>query len=134
MRLRYRIQSLIASLRWKIQRFKRGYSDVDVWDFEAWFLEIIPKMLTQLKEELHGYPVDMEFEDWEKYLEKMIDHFNVASTIDDFDEYYPDDYKYLSESEKNSLREKSIEHDKYCKEELHKGLKMLEERFFDLWD
>ena len=134
MRLRYRIQSLMASLRWKIQRFKRGYSDVDVWEFESWFLEIIPKMLNQLKEQLHGHPVDMEFEDWEKYLEKMIDHFNVASTIDDVDDYYPEDYKYLSESEKDLLREKSMEHIKHCKEELHKGLKMLEERFFDLWD
>ena len=134
MRLRYRIQSLITSLKWKIQRFKRGYADVDVWDFESWFLDIIPKMLTQLKKQLHGCPINMEFEDWENYLQEMINHLEVASTIEDIDDYYPEDYKYLSESEKNSLREKSIEHVKYCEEELHKGLKMLEERFFDLWD
>ena len=132
--LRYRIKELFSSLKWKIQRFKRGYADVDVWDFETWFLDIIPKMLTQLKKQLHGCPINMEFEDWENYLQEMINHLEVASTIYDIDEYYPDDYKYLSESEKNSLREKSIEHVKYCEEELHKGLKMLEERFFDLWD
>lgn len=132
--LRYRVKELFSSLKWKIQRFKRGYADVDVWDFESWFLDIIPKMLTQLKKQLHGCPINMEFEDWENYLQEMINHFEVASTIYDIDEYYPDDYKYLSESEKNSLREKSTEHVKYCEEELHKGLKMLEERFFDLWD
>ena len=132
--LRYRVKELFSSLKWKIQRFKRGYADVDVWDFESWFLDIIPKMLTQLKKQLHGCPIDMEFEDWENYLQEMINHLEVASTIEDIDDYYPDDYKYLSESEKNSLREKSIEHVKYCEEELHKGLKMLEERFFDLWD
>ena len=132
--LRYRVKELFSSLKWKIQRFKRGYADVDVWDFESWFLDIIPKMLTQLKKQLHGCPINMEFEDWENYLQEMINHLEVASTIEDIDDYYPDDYKYLSESEKNSLREKSIEHVKYCEEELHRGLKMLEERFFDLWD
>ena len=132
--LRYRVKELFSSLKWKIQRFKRGYANVDVWDFESWFLDIIPKMLTQLKKQLHGCPINMEFEDWENYLQEMINHFEVASTIEDIDDYYPEDYKYLSESEKNSLREKSIEHVKYCEEELHKGLKMLEERFFDLWD
>lgn len=133
MRLRYRIQSLMASLRWKIQRFKRGYSDVDVWEFESWFLEIIPKMLTQLKEELHGHPVDMEFEDWEKYLEKMIDHFNVASTIDDFDDIEIN-YTSMTEEDRSAMAKKYLEKNKRCQEELHKGLKMLDERFFDLWD
>ena len=132
--LRYRIKELFSSLKWKVQRFKRGYADVDVWNFETWFLGTIPKMLTQLKKQLHGCPINMEFKDWENYLQEMINHFEVASTIDDVDDYYPEDYVYLSESEKNSLREKSIEHVKYCEEELHKGLKMLEERFFDLWD
>ena len=132
--LRYRVKELFSSLKWKIQRFKRGYADVDVWDFESWFLDIIPKMLTQLKKQLHGCPINMEFKDWENYLQEMINHLEIASTIEDIDDYYPEDYKYLSESEKNSLREKSIEHIKYCEEELHKGLKMLEERFFDLWD
>ena len=132
--LRYRVKELLSSLKWKIQRFKRGYADVDVWNFETWFLGTIPKMLTQLKKQLHGCPIDMEFEDWENYLQEMINHLEIASTIEDIDDYYPEDYKYLSESEKNSLREKSIEHIKYCEEELHKGLKMLEERFFDLWD
>ena len=132
--LRYRVKELSSSLKWKVQRFKRGYADVDVWDFESWFLDIIPKMLTQLKKQLHGCPINMEFEDWENYLQEMINHLEVASTIEDIDDYYPENYKYLSESERNSLREKSIEHVKYCEEELHKGLKMLEERFFDLWD
>ena len=132
--LRYRVKELFSSLKWKIQRFKRGYADVDVWNFESWFLDTIPKMLTQLKKQLHGCPINMEFEDWENYLQEMINHFEVASTIDDVDDYYPEDYVYLSEAEKDLLREKSVEHIKHCKEELHKGLQMLEERFFDLWD
>ena len=102
--LRYRVKELLSSLKWKIQRFKRGYADVDVWNFETWFLDTIPKMLTQLKKQLHGCPIDMEFEDWENYLHEMINHLEVASTIEDIDDYYPDDYKYLSESEKNSFR------------------------------
>ena len=90
--LRYRVKELFSSLKWKIQRFKRGYADVDVWNFESWFLDTIPKMLTQLKKQLHGCPINMEFEDWENYLQEMINHVKVASTIEDIDDYeYIDD-------------------------------------------
>ena len=132
--LRYRVKELFSSLKWKIQRFKKGYADIDVWNFNDWFLETIPKMLMELKEELNGYPIDMKPEDWEKYLQEMINHFEIAYTIDDVDYDYPEDYKYLSEAEKELITEKYMGHIKYCEEELHKGLKMLEERFFDLWD
>ena len=84
--LRYRIKELFSSLKWKVQRFKRGYADVDVWNFETWFLGTIPKMLTQLKKQLHGCPINMEFKDWENYLQEMINHFEVASTSDDVDD------------------------------------------------
>ena len=132
--LRYKIQNLITSLKWRFQRFKKGYADIDVWNFNDWFLETIPKMLMELKEELNGYPIDMKPEDWEKYLQEMINPFEIAYTIDDVDYDYPEDYKYLSESEKELITEKYMEHIKYCKKELHDGLKMLDERFFDLWD
>ena len=83
--LRYKIQNLITSLKWRFQRFKKGYADIDVWNFNDWFLETIPKMLMELKEELNGYPIDMKPEDWEKYLQEMINHFEIAYTIDDVD-------------------------------------------------
>lgn len=38
------------------QRAGRGFSDRDVWNFCDWFVEVIPRMLQELKNDLHGYP------------------------------------------------------------------------------
>lgn len=46
--------------RW--QRFKRGYADVDVWDFNYWFLQTIPEMIKQIKDKGVGYPSNMTLE------------------------------------------------------------------------
>lgn len=42
--------------KWKLQRAQRGYSDSDTWNMFSWFLEIMPKMLKQFRNNLNGYP------------------------------------------------------------------------------
>lgn len=42
--------------KWKQQRYKRGYSDCDCWNIYSWFLDIMPKMLQQMRDDLHGFP------------------------------------------------------------------------------
>ena len=41
-------------LKSKIQRFIRGYADEDVWQMDYWFINIIPKMLRQLRDKGMG--------------------------------------------------------------------------------
>lgn len=43
----------------KRQRTERGFADSDCWNIYAWFLEMIPQMLTQLRNNLHGYPAKL---------------------------------------------------------------------------
>ena len=40
----------------------------------------------------------------------------------------------MTEEDRSAMAKKYLEKNKRCQEELHKGLKMLDERFFDLWD
>ena len=45
--------------KWKKQRAKRGYSDSDCWNIYSWFLNVMPKMLQQMRDNLHGFPSEI---------------------------------------------------------------------------
>lgn len=115
------------SMKKRLQRGKRGYANVDVWNFDNWFLETIPKMLDKLKDEGYGHPYDMTAEEWENYVAEMSNHFKEASKVDDFIEF-PSGTPF---SETSKAYEDLYKH---CSEHLHKGFEMMEARFFDLWD
>ena len=119
MYLPFKLKQLSSSLKWKIQRFNKGYADIDLWCFNSWFLELIPKMLLELSDRMWGCPIDMEHDEWKDYLTEMAKHFQEACKIDDCEELEESDYK---------------NHCDYCMEEFRKGIKMFEERFWDLWD
>ena len=85
-RIFYRIKELPKSVKHFYQRANRGYSYRDVWSIHDWFTEIMPKMLTDLKKNLHGCPaqfthnedgtefqdVEKGVKDWENVIERMI--------------------------------------------------------------
>ena len=50
-----RTQEMLA-LKKSQQRAKRGFSDIDVWSIDAWFLEVMPQMLKAFKEHQDGFP------------------------------------------------------------------------------
>lgn len=68
--------------QWRQQRYQRGYSDLDYRSIFSWFLDLMPKMLQQMRDNLEGYPVDIdtvnlekntdEFEEWKNTLDRMI--------------------------------------------------------------
>ena len=119
MYLRFKIKRLLDSLKGKRQRFKKGYADIDLWRFNSWFLELMPRMLLEFSDRMCGCPIDMEYDEWKDYLTEMAKHFQEAYKIDNHEELEDMDYK---------------KHCDYCMEEFHKGIKMFEERFWDLWD
>lgn len=125
--MKYKIQKIYYNLKQRFQRFIKGYADIDVWNFDNWFLETIPKLLDKLKDDGHSHPIDMDAEEWEKYVINMSNHFKEASKIDDFLEFPPDTSLEVTSKAYEKLR-------KECEEHLHKGFEMMEKRFFDLWD
>lgn len=78
-RIRMRIEDKIDKFKWRCQRFKRGYADIDVWNMNDWFIDIIPRMLKDLNDDLHGSPMELTEKQWRAILAKMIKCFNDAS-------------------------------------------------------
>jgi Lhr-like helicase len=89
------------------QRAKKGYSFRDVWGIDSWFEEIMPEMLSDLKKNKHGCPVqfshnedgtEKDFEtgmkDWQDTIDHMIFCFremndDTCSMKNEYeDEYY----------------------------------------------
>ena len=52
------IKRIFKSFRWSRQRAKYGYCDYDIGDIDAWFSEIMPRMIRELKENYTGHPMD----------------------------------------------------------------------------
>lgn len=114
------LSELRKEIKWAFQRMKYGYSDCDVWNIDDWFLDSIVPMLQQLKENLHGYPSNYTFDEWNDILEQMI--FNFTEGNEDISSKKPKDFKNWSE------------YNEYIADHLNKGLKLFVENFHNLWD
>lgn len=83
---------LRQEVRWGLQRWRRGYSDCDVWNFDHHLARIIPPAMRQLSHELHGAPEDIvqQYDDvetavveWRRILEAVAVGFEAWSKLDD---------------------------------------------------
>ena len=77
-RIKFFITDKIFNFKIRCQRFKRGYAYSDVWNMYNWFLEVIPPMLTKLRDDCCGVPIEFENngEGWKEILTEMIDCLN----------------------------------------------------------
>lgn len=79
------LNQFLRDIKYCFQRITKGYSDIDVWNMNDWFLEIIPSMLEELKETANGTPSSLAngtdetyargdkdgFEKWKRILGEM---------------------------------------------------------------
>lgn len=117
----YRVWKLTWKLKRNWQRFKRGYADTDIWNFCYWYIEMIPKMLTQLKNENHGHPCDLTEEEWDEYLKGIINNLNDAKM-------------YMERASEEIDDKKALELYNKSNECMICSFNMLKERFWDFWD
>lgn len=143
----YRIDKIIINLFRDIQcayqRITKGYCFRDTWEISNWFLEIMPNMLTDLKNNCHGYFGNSQ-EEYEAMLDKMIECFKEANqrTCSMKNEYY-DTFPHYWESD-NLTKEEKInqkkwfdkenEISKYQQQKLNEGLELFNNHFNELWD
>lgn len=74
------------TMRHSLQRFKQGYSDMDVWTFNSYLCTAIINGLTQLKKEAHGYPNCVKDPiEWMTILDHIIFTFTIEKKIIDCD-------------------------------------------------
>lgn len=76
----YRVKRTIRDRYYRVkyfwQRGKRGYSDLDWYDIDLWFIRTMPRLLREILEKGNSYPEgfgDVQtIEDWRGILREMI--------------------------------------------------------------
>lgn len=89
----YNPRELRRKVRWGVQRWRRGYSDLDVWNADHHLARIIPPMMRQLSHELHGVPgtilaeydgdVEVAVTEWRRIMETVAVGFESWMKIND---------------------------------------------------
>ena len=136
-------------LKWKIQRFKRGYSDCDVWNIRDWFLLNMPKLLDEMREDCHGYPANMTPEEWDDVLRQMAfcfreAHEDTCSQKNEYNDLFNIELvrngsnTYSEKISNEEMREKWLAREQeigdYMVQKLAEGLDLFKQYFWDLWD
>ena len=70
-------------LRYRCQRFKKGYSDRDVWEMRDWFIQTAKPMLRELSAKAYNYPEEAGEEQWREILLEMADLLEIMDVWDD---------------------------------------------------
>ena len=145
------------NLKAAYQRVTRGFAYRDLYSIDNWFLDIMPEMLKEFRENLHSYPGDNEFptfESWTAYLEEMETHFRNANENQkvQLNEWEEDYLKYPMEWQKSkyglcitmtnnipkNITEKwlarEMEINAWRHEELKKAMEMFNNCFHALYD
>ena len=78
-----RIEEKWNNLRYRYQRFKKGYSDRDVWEMRDWFIQTAKPMLRELSNKACNYPEEAGEEQWRKILLEMVDLLEIMDIWDD---------------------------------------------------
>lgn len=58
------------------QRYARGYSDIDMWNFDQFLKDIIVAGLTYHIEDCKGFPWTMERDEWKDILKEIRREFH----------------------------------------------------------
>ena len=71
----YRIRNILRdayySLKYRCQRFIRGYADEDIWNIDSWFLESMKKILPEYLKRNNGHPISVNEDEWHEILVTM---------------------------------------------------------------
>lgn len=78
-----RIEEKCRNLRYRCQRFKKGYSERDVWEMRDWFVRTAQPMLRELSTKAYNYPEEAGEEQWRDLLWEMADLLGVIDFWDD---------------------------------------------------
>ena len=147
-----KIEAFIIDIKHFFQRGKYGWADSDWFNFDGWFIYVIPQMLNELKNNHYGYPVYINTDigkkyvtdpvEWENYLDEIITHLQFANENLEFpettNEYEPDWLNPNPFNGNKELERKYYEREKEIYEfrdkEMKTALKMIADNFWTLWD
>lgn len=96
---------------------KYGYDEYATWETFNWFIDTMKSILTSYRKKHWGCPWDMDEEEWDGIIDKMI------ALLDDMDECNP---KYDEEEYNKQYEKMSVAKDEF--------FKLFSEYFYNLWD
>lgn len=70
------------SIKFAIQRMKKGYCDYDTWDIDAYLDQVLPGMLRQMADEGKAHPYDTTPEKWAADLKYAAHCIEKAAKLD----------------------------------------------------
>ena len=118
------IKYITKALKYRVQRALRGWADCDAWNIDTWFLEVMPQILQNLKDNLHTHPGTMTEAEWNSILGTMI--FLLSEMNEDTCSQRNDT------SDNFFYRERALfNYRDHCKDEF---FKLFSKYFWDLWD
>ena len=117
--------SKYRKLKWRCQRFIRGWADEDTWDIDRWFIKTLSPILKKFKEDNDSHPFKLSEEEWNTILDNMIYYLEGMNEEGAVNQLYGeganltvDDYKEISNHMATS-KEKFFE--------------LFVQYFYDLW-
>ena len=78
-----RIEDAWRNFRYRRQRFRKGYSDRDVWEMRDWFIRTAKSMLRELSTKAYNYPAEVGEDQWRALLLEMADLLEVMDIWED---------------------------------------------------
>jgi hypothetical protein len=78
-----RIEDAWRNFCYRCQRFKKGYSDRDVWEMRDWFIRTAKPMLRELSAKAYNYPAEVGEEQWRELLLEMAELLEVMDIWED---------------------------------------------------
>lgn len=134
---------LKSNLECAKQRITKGWCYRDWFNLDYWFETVFPELLEDFAKNHQGLPC----KDYSKNPPELI-HWYKGNFTEEEEEKYDAAYRsYLLELvqhlrnagvewEDSKLKDKYsyLEYNDYCQKELEKGLDMLKQCFFELWD
>lgn len=151
--MKYKIEMFFLHLKWKIQRFKRGYSDYDVWDIDTWFYNIMPKILQTYLENVHGWPGEgvfeniHSFEDWKNEIQNLRNlflecNYDTCSQVNQYKDYpfefnFKDFQNIVPDNQKDEWKaycNRLVEIDDYVTQNKCKAMLLFMKYIRYLWD
>ena len=153
--IRYGIWTKLEDIPPYIKRFWqrgcRGWGDSDVWGLDSYLSNVILETINSLKNQLHGNPCELEFEEWKKILSDIEYTFQTAIHIQEDEWWYLAPGKRTKEEMNRLLKLKKDFESSHSKYKFSKGIKyhimtfeeckkydkgwvLFQKYFFQLWD
>jgi hypothetical protein len=108
----------LRTMKWRIQRARRGWSERDVWELHCYLASVIAGTVEHLRDHGMGYDPSMTEEEWRDTLTRIVDPLKVD----------------LNRHVEGETYSQAIEREKAERAAIDEALKLFVEHFWALWD